>query len=99
MEIEKLKKLYNLSQDYALLERLLLEGNEIPCFVTYDWNHDKNNPIMVTDIAYARFYKCGGTGRYDRFSVGCRGTGFIDAYPNDEWESRHYPFSSFIARR
>lgn len=91
MKIEELKKMYNLSQDYALLESLLYEGKEIPCFVTYDCNYDPDDPIMVTDIAVAKYRK-GRSPESDIIMVGCRGSGFIDSYPNDEWEAEFHPF-------
>lgn len=98
MSIEQLKTLYNLSQDYSLLEKLMREGNEIPCFVTYNWNHDPKDIIMATDIASARFIAGKCSSRYDNLHVGCRGSSFIDAYPNDEWESEHHIFKDLCKR-
>ena len=98
MNIEQLKSLYNLSQDYSLLEKLMREGKEIPCFVTYNWNHDPKDIMMVTDIASARFITGKCSSRYDNLHVGCRGSSFINAYPNDEWESEHHMFKDFCKR-
>ena len=93
MKIEELKEMYNLSQDYDLLEKLVLEGKEIPCFVTYDINYDKENPLIVTDIASARFIQSGSNSKYDNIIVANGGRQFISTYPNDEYWKDKYPFA------
>lgn len=98
MKIEELKQLYNLSQDYDLLEKLILEGKHIPCFVTWDWNCDPEHPIMVTDIALARYYEDKAFPEASRETIGCRGTGFVDCCPNNEYWREKHPFISACKR-
>lgn len=69
---------YQTSTDYKHLAELLRQGKEVVCFYTYDWNHDENDPIMVTDVCTARFVDDCSEEQYHGFSIGCRGVGFLD---------------------
>ena len=69
---------YKTSTDYKHLCELLRHGKRVVCFYTYDWAHDEKNPTMVTDVCMAYFVDDCVEERYHGFSIGCRGTGFMD---------------------
>ena len=77
---------YKTSKDYKRLKELLDAGYEVVCFITYDFNYyhrgEKDyEPIMVTDVCMGRLLDKGN--KYERYSLFCRGTGFIDYWKVD----------------
>lgn len=81
----KQKLCYKTSRDMKRLKELLDAGYEVVCFYTYDFNaHHKGEkdyePIMTTDVCYARYNE---DGRYSSYTIGCRGTGFFEYWTQD----------------
>ena len=71
---------YNTSRDMKRLKELLDQGYDVVCFYSYDWNRfnkDKPDykPMPTTDVCIARYQEAG---EYSRYTIGCRGTGFLD---------------------
>ena len=70
---------YKTSKDYKRLKELLDKGYEVVCFTTYDflqYDREPHEPLMTTDVCTAKLLDKGN--KYERYSVSCRGTGFID---------------------
>ena len=83
-----------------LLKKLLDKGYEVVCFITYDFTRkDRDDPdykpLMVTDVCVARLLDVGG--KYERYSLACRGTGFIDYWTKGM--SYGYSFEELLEAR
>lgn len=71
---------YKTSKDYKRLKELLDAGNEVICFVTWDFNgfnrgKDGYEPMMTTDVCMARIDDAGK--ETENYRISCRGTTFI----------------------
>jgi hypothetical protein len=89
---------YKTSKDYQRLEELIIEGYEVVCFTTYDFDwrskdEPGHKPMMVTDICRAKFIKSDGDARYDMYIIGARGHTFINYWPNEK-DANNYSFAA-----
>jgi len=77
---------YKTSNDYKHLTELLKSGKIVICFVTYNWNHNPEKPMMTTDVCSARYdmFNDNPEHEYTGYKIGCRGTMFITTYNYDK---------------
>lgn len=68
---------YITSKDYEKLFQLV-QKQRVICIATYTDNIGKDNSILLKDICASSVLT-----KEDRISIGCRGTGYIEAFPYD----------------
>lgn len=76
---------YKTSTDYTHLKELVESGQDVVCFVTWDFdkrNKDPNHePWWVTDVCYCRYFP-NQNKDYVRYSFSSRGMIFDDYWPS-----------------
>lgn len=75
---------YKTSKDYTHLKELVEKGQDVVCFVTWDFdflNSEPHEPMMVTDVCYCRYFQSSNP-EYTHYSFSSRGHGFGDYWPS-----------------
>ena len=87
---------YKTSRNYTHLKELVEKGQDVVCFVTWDFDfRDKDpnhTPMWVTDVCYCRYHQCSDP-KYIRYTFSSRGMGFGDYWPS--MDEIKYSFEEF----
>lgn len=79
---------YKTSKDYTRLKEIVETGQDVVCFVTWDFdflNREKHEPWWVTDVCYCRYFP-NENPKYIKYSFSSRGHGFGDYWPSMDEE-------------
>jgi len=75
---------YKTSRDYKKLKELVEKGQDVVCFITWDFdkrNEKPHEPMWTTDVCYCRYFP-NSNPRYIKYSFMSRGMCFDDYWPS-----------------
>ena len=75
---------YKTSRDYKKLKELVEKGQDVVCFITWDfdkYNKKPHEPMWTTDVCYCRYFPSENP-RYSRYAFMSRGMTFGDYWPS-----------------